>query len=76
MNTHSSNAMLARIAGYPHAVSALVKRLREVWDNPKPYRPGDHYMRGPGPKGHKKHGHDQSAKMVQQPLLLGEKWDS
>jgi hypothetical protein len=54
----------------------LLQRLRQSWSDPPPYRPGEHYMRGPGPKWHEKHGPDRTAVgLVQQPMTLGEKWD-
>ncbi|MGC1467414.1 MAG: hypothetical protein WA792_16975 [Pseudolabrys sp.] len=52
------------------AVSLLSRPLHQigsflaaVWhettrDMPQPYRPEQHYMRGPGPKWHAKHGDD------------------
>jgi hypothetical protein len=41
------------------------------------YRPEAHYMRGPGPKWHEKHGRNREAvSFVQRPIILGDKWDS
>ncbi|MDB5519480.1 MAG: hypothetical protein JWQ17_6238, partial [Tardiphaga sp.] len=50
MNRDRSDAMFARIGSYTEAMGTLLKRLRQAWGSPHVYRPGDHYMRGPGPK--------------------------
>ncbi len=39
-------------------VADAVKTLKTLFD---PYRPELHYMRGPGPKWHAKHGRTQSS---------------
>jgi hypothetical protein len=76
MNKGRSDAMFARIGSYAEAMGALLKRLRQAWGSPHPYRPGDHYMRGPGPKWREKHGKDRTASgLVQHPMLLCDKWD-
>jgi hypothetical protein len=76
MNQDHSQALFARIGGYARVMRVLIKRLRQAWGNPHPYRPGDHYMRGPGPKWREKHGQDRTAPgLVQQPMILGDKWD-
>jgi hypothetical protein len=76
VNRDRSDAMFARIGSYTEAMAALLKRLRQAWGSPHAYRPGDHYMRGPGPKWREKHGQDRTATgLVQHPTLLGDKWD-
>jgi hypothetical protein len=76
MNKDQSEALFARISGYASVMGVLIKRLRQAWGNPHPYRPSDHYMRGPGPKWREKHGQDRTASgLVQQPMILGDKWD-
>jgi hypothetical protein len=76
MNKDRSDAMFARIGSYAEAMATLLKRLRQAWGSPHAYRPGDHYMRGPGPKWREKHGQDRTASgLVQHPTLLGDKWD-
>ena len=40
------------------------------------YRPEAHYMRGPGPKWHEKHGRNRGdAGLIQRPLIFSDKWD-
>lgn len=46
---------LTRIVG-PHARAAIVEALRPMQALFDPYRPEQHYMRGPGPKWREKHG--------------------
>lgn len=76
MNRDRSDAMFARIGGYAQVMGTLIKRMRQAWGNPQAYRPGDHYMRGPGPKWREKHGQDRTASgLLQQPMILGDKWD-
>jgi hypothetical protein len=76
MNKDRSDAMFARIGSYTEALGTLLKRLRQAWGSPHAYRPGDHYMRGPGPKWREKHGQDRTASgLVQHPMRLGDKWD-
>jgi hypothetical protein len=76
MTRYTSDAMFARIGSYAQVMRTLLSRTRQAWGNPQNYRPGDHYMRGPGPKWREKHGKDRTASgLVQQPLTLGEKWD-
>jgi hypothetical protein len=76
MNKDHSEALYARISGYASVMGGLIKRLRQAWGSPHTYRPSDHYMRGPGPKWREKHGQDRTASgLVQQPMILGDKWD-
>jgi hypothetical protein len=76
MKKDGSDAMFARIGSYTEALGTLLKRLRQAWGSPHAYRPGDHYMRGPGPKWREKHGQDRTASgLVQHPMRLGDKWD-
>jgi len=51
--------------------------LTALWGGSvRQYRPEVHYMRGPGPKWHEKHGrHGEAADFVQRPLFLNDKWD-
>ena len=42
-----------------HLVRGLVRRLDQTLIHP--YHPEQHYMRGPGPRWHAKHGKDQAA---------------
>jgi hypothetical protein len=48
-------SVVARIRG-------LLKRLSD------PYRPELHYMRGPGPKWHEKHGQPEPDKIALRPM--------
>lgn len=41
------------VGGLSAACADVVCAFREIFD---PYRPERHYMRGPGPKWHAKHG--------------------
>lgn len=76
MNKDRLDAIWARIGFHAEAVRALVRRAHQAWGNAQTYRPGDHYMRGPGPKWREKHGQDRAAKeLVQQPMILSDKWD-
>jgi hypothetical protein len=76
MTYHSSDAMFARIGSYAEVMGTLIKRMCQAWGSPHTYRPGDHYMRGPGPKWREKHGQDRTASgLVQHPMHLGDKWD-
>jgi hypothetical protein len=75
MSKDRSDAMFARIGSYAQVLATLIGRMRQAWDSPHAYRPGEHYMRGPGPKWREKHGQDRSASGVQQPMMLGDKWD-
>jgi len=76
MSKDRSDAMFTRIGSYARVMGALLKRLCRHWSGPHPYRPGDHYMRGPGPKWREKHGQDRGASgLVQQPMIIGDKWD-
>jgi hypothetical protein len=76
MNRDRSDAMFRRIGSYAGVMKVVLERLRHAWGNPDAYRPGDHYMRGPGPKWREKHGLDRAASgIVQRPMTLGEKWD-
>ena len=76
MNRDRSDAMFARIGSYAEAMATLLKRLRQAWGSPHAYRPGDHYMRGPGPKWREKHGRKREAvDFVQRPVILNDKWD-
>jgi hypothetical protein len=76
MTHYLSDAMLARVGPYMAMIGILFKRLRQAWGSPHLYRPGDHYMRGPGPKWREKHGQDRTAAgLVQHPMQLGDKWD-
>ena len=71
-----SDAMFARIASYAGVMATLIKQMRQAWGSPQTYYPGDHYMRGPGPKWREKHGQDGAAAgLVQHPMQLGDKWD-
>jgi hypothetical protein len=71
-----SGTMLARLGPYVAMMGSLFKRMRQAWDSPQNYRPGDHYMRGPGPKWREKYGQDRTAAgLVQHPIRLGDKWD-
>ena len=73
MSQDHSQALFARISRYAGVIGVLIK---QAWDSPHTYRPGDHYMRGPGPKWREKHGPDRAAPgLVQQPMILGDKWD-
>jgi hypothetical protein len=76
MKKDHMDAMLARIGSYAEVVRALIRRMHQAWGNAHTYRPGDHYMRGPGPKWREKHGQDRAATgLVQQPMMLSDKWD-
>jgi hypothetical protein len=76
MTHFSSDAISARVGPYVATTRLLFKRLRQAWGSPDLYRPGDHYMRGPGPKWREKHGQDRTAPgLVQHPMQLGDKWD-
>jgi hypothetical protein len=73
MSTNYLKVLLARISRYAGVIAALIK---QAWGSPHTYRPSDHYMRGPGPKWREKHGQDRTtSKLVQQPMILGDKWD-
>jgi hypothetical protein len=74
MKRDRAAALFARIGARAHAMGALLRWMRQAWGNPHGYRPGDHYMRGPGPKWREKHGHAEPD-IAQQPMLLGDKWD-
>lgn len=54
MNRHPSDAMFARIGSYAKAWPAIVAWVCRVFAGPPTYRPGAHYMRGPGPKWREK----------------------
>ena len=41
-----------------NAIADLRQLLKSLFD---PYRPEQHYMRGPGPKWHEKHGNSAGA---------------
>ena len=41
-----------------NAIADLRRVLKSLFD---PYRPEQHYMRGPGPKWHEKHGNSAGA---------------
>lgn len=76
MSRDRSDAMFTRIGSYAEVMRTLLKRLHQAWGSRHVYRPGDHYMRGPGPKWREKHGQDKAASgLVQHPMLLGDKWD-
>jgi hypothetical protein len=76
MSRDRSDAMFTRIGSYAEVMGTLIKWMRLAWDSPQTYRPGDHYMRGPGPKWPEKHGQDRTAAgLVQHPMQLGDKWD-
>ena len=49
----SSGSMRADHGGFSALRRALLRLTRRLND---PYRPEKHYMRGPGPKWHAKHG--------------------
>jgi hypothetical protein len=75
-NKDRSPAMLARAGSCAEIMGTLIERMRQAWGSRHTYRPGDHYMRGPGPKWREKHGQDRTASgLVQHPMLLGDKWD-
>ena len=58
------------ISDFAGVVRNLILDVRDC------YRPEVHYMRGPGPKWREKHGQDRTAAgLVQQPMILGDKWD-
>jgi hypothetical protein len=76
MNKDHSGALFARLGGYANLMGTIIKRIRQAWGDSPTYRPSDHYMRGPGPKWREKHGQDPTASgLVQQPMVLGDKWD-
>jgi hypothetical protein len=76
MTHRSADTILERIGCYAKAMGTVVKRMRQAWGDPPSYRPGDHYMRGPGPKWREKHGQHRIAPgLVQRPMMLGDKWD-
>lgn len=50
MNKDHLDAILARLGSHAEGVRALIRRMCQAWGNAHTYRPGDHYMRGPGPK--------------------------
>ncbi|MBB5048153.1 hypothetical protein HNR60_002915 [Rhodopseudomonas rhenobacensis] len=54
MSRARSDAMFERIGAHAKVMGALLKRLYRNWRGPERYRPGAHYMRGPGPKWHDK----------------------
>lgn len=65
-----------------HATNAMAKRAKNFLrglvrlsglGGLKAYRPEAHYMRGPGPKWHEKHGHP--ATCLRRVTLFGDKWD-
>jgi hypothetical protein len=52
-----------RLRGHARPAPSLAEAVVEAWralvrDLRSPYRPERHYMRGPGPKWHAKHGAD------------------
>ena len=49
----SNAARRCEPAGFTGEFAPLVQMVRSLFD---PYRPERHYMRGPGPKWHAKHG--------------------
>jgi hypothetical protein len=76
MNRDHSDSIRARIGACAEVAKTWIKRMRQAWGSPHADRPGDHYMRGPGPKWREKHGQDRTASgLVRQPMLLGDKWD-
>jgi hypothetical protein len=55
MATNRTAAALAALP-VPHLVTTIVELLRDLWrDLFDPYRPEQHYMRGPGPAWQAKH---------------------
>jgi hypothetical protein len=81
MTDRPSDAMFARIGSYAATMLTLLKRMHQIlvsslWDSPRAYRRGEHYMRGPGPKWREKHGYDRAASgIAREPVVLGDKWD-
>jgi hypothetical protein len=76
MTDRPSDAMFERIGSYAATMLTLLKRVRQIWDSPRVYRRGEHYMRGPGPKWREKHGYDRATSgTAQQPVVIGDKWD-
>jgi hypothetical protein len=76
VNRDRSTALFARIGSYAEEIGAVWRWMRQAWGNPNSYRPGDHYMRGPGPKWREKHGQVRKASdFAQRPMVLGDKWD-
>jgi hypothetical protein len=67
----SSNAIRARLR------TVAINLLTAFWGGSvRQYRPEAHYMRGPGPKWHEKHGRNrEAAGFVQMPVILNDKWD-
>lgn len=54
MSRDRSGALFARIGTYARYIPAILARLWGCVFGPAVYRPGAHYMRGPGPKCHEK----------------------
>jgi hypothetical protein len=54
MNRGRSAALFARIGSYAGAMRAVALWLWTFVIGPAVYRPGAHYMRGPGPKSREK----------------------
>jgi len=62
MNKNSFAATSAPLSRLTEVAKSLLKLLGPTWGGPfKTYRPEDHYMRGPGPKWHEKHGSNRAA---------------
>lgn len=76
MNKDRFGVIFARMSACAGALRTVIEWIRQDWHSDRVYRPGEHYMRGPGPKWREKHGQDGAAsRFAQQPMLLGDKWD-